>query len=69
MPLNEQRTLRETRGGSLLACQGKARFSLQQQGLAQSIAGRMSKSKHERITVFRCPHCNGLHVGNDMRRK
>lgn len=67
MPLNEQRSLREERGGELLACWGKARFEPSQQHVARAVARRMARAKHERITVFRCPHCHGWHVGTDMK--
>jgi hypothetical protein len=60
--------MREQRGGPELACLGKARFEPSQRAVAVKVANRMSRHKHARLTVFRCPYCDGWHVGNDLHR-
>ena len=64
--MNAQREIREARGGYELSCWGKVRFEPNNRALAVKVASRMSKPQHPRITTFRCPHCDGWHVGNDM---
>jgi hypothetical protein len=63
----EGRLPRSARGGSDLACIGKVRFSPHDQHRAKEIAQRMSQRKRTKITAFRCPYCEGWHVGSDLR--
>jgi hypothetical protein len=66
MPTNAQREERETHGGTLSSCWGKARFAPGQKALAIKVGQRMSRSKHSKMTPFRCPHCDGWHIGQSL---
>lgn len=63
---NAQREAREERGGQLQSCWGKVRFEPGRRALAIKVAQRMSRSKHHKVTPYRCPHCDGWHVGEQM---
>jgi hypothetical protein len=66
MPLNVQREISESRGGPEVSCWGKVRFEPDKRALAAKVASRMAKSKGSRIMPFRCPHCGGWHVGQNL---
>jgi hypothetical protein len=64
--MNEQREIRDSRGGAMPSCWGKVRFEPHRRDLARQVASRMAKSKHTRMETFRCPHCDGWHIGQSM---
>jgi len=49
------------------ACAGKHRFD--DHGLAEKVARQSAKRKDKaRPVVYRCPACNGWHIGHQRRR-
>lgn len=48
-------------------CTGKHRFD--SPTLARQVAQRGRKRKDDSRGVYRCPHCDGWHIGNALRRR
>lgn len=48
----------------LSSCQGKERFNTFER--ARQIGRRVARRREEKISPYRCPHCNGFHLGTHV---
>lgn len=47
-------------------CEGKHRFA--NRGMASQVATKTNRTRDRRMNVYRCPHCEGWHLGEHVRR-